>query len=109
MTKKPLSSNSYLIALTDGADGHSKRSIEDAEAAIAQSPWTLLVIGLQVEPNVRQNCERLAKASPDGMYIHAADAGKALDEAFAKVAAQFVMPKVKSADAAAAGGGVRGM
>ena len=43
------------------------------------------------------------------MYIHAADAGKALDEAFAKVAAQFVMPKVKSADAAAAGGGVRGM
>ena len=32
-----------------------------------------------------------------------------LDEAVARVAAQFAMPKVKSADAAAAGGGVRGV
>ena len=42
------------------------------------------------------------------MYMHAADAGAGLDDAFAAVAAQFVMPKVKSADAAAAGGGALG-
>ena len=42
-------------------------------------------------------------------YLHAADAGGGLDEAFAAVAAQFVMPKVKSADAAASGGGARGV
>ena len=30
------------------------------------------------------------------MYMHAADAGAGLDDAFAAVAAQFVMPKVKA-------------
>ena len=38
-----------------------------------------------------------------------AAAGADLDAAFATVAAQFVMPKVKSADAAASGGGARGV
>ena len=33
------------------------------------------------------------------MYMHAADAGAGLGDAFAAVAAQFVIPKVKSADA----------
>ena len=70
---------------------------------------TVLIIGLQVDDRTRGVCEQLAGCSPGGMYIHAADAGKALDEAFAKVASQFVMPKVKSADAAAAGGGTRGV
>ena len=106
---QPKSSNSYLVALTDGADVDSKHKIEDAEAAIAESPWTLLVIGLQVREAVREKCERLANACPSGMYMQADDAGGGLDAAFAAVAAQFVMPKVKSADAAASGGGVRGV
>ena len=108
-TKERRSTNSYIVALTDGQDGHSNADEEAAKASIAASPWTLLIIGLQVGRNVRQVCERLASASPNGMYMHANDAGAGLDEAFAKVAAQFVMPKVKSADAAAAGGGTRGV
>ena len=107
--KPPQSSNSYLVALTDGSDTRSTKAAEDAMAAIAESPWTVLIIGLQVDDVTRGVCEQLAGCSPGGMYIHAADAGKALDEAFAKVASQFVMPKVKSADAAAAGGGTRGV
>ena len=106
---QPKSSFSYLVALTDGADQHSHKSIEEAKQAIAASPWKLLVIGLGVGGDVRTKCEDLANSSEGGMYIHAADAGSALDEAFAAVAAQFVMPTVKSADAAAAGGGARGM
>ena len=41
--------------------------------------------------------------------IFNADAGAGLDKAFAAVAANFVMPTVKSADAASSGGGVRGV
>ena len=63
----------------------------------------------EVDERTRKICEELARACPGGMYVHANDAGAALDDAFSKVAAQFVMPKVKSADAAAAGGGTRGV
>jgi len=106
---KPKSSNSYLVALTDGADMDSKASIGQAMAALEASPFTLLLIGLEVNGTVRAKCERLTASSPGGMYLHAADAGAGLDEAFARVAAQFVLPTVKSADAAASGGGARGV
>jgi Mg-chelatase subunit ChlD len=107
--KERRSANSYIVALTDGVDMHSKADERAAKASIAESSWTLLIVGLEVDRNVRQVCERLASASPNGKYMHANDAGAGLDEAFAKVAAQFAMPKVKSADAAAAGGGTRGV
>merc|ERR550514_481493 len=99
----------FFDALIDGSDTRSTKECEDAMAAIANSPWIVLIIGLQVDARTRKVCESLAECSPGGMYVHAEDAGAALDEAFAKVAAQFVMPKVKSADAAAAGGGTRGV
>lgn len=105
----PCSSNSYLVALTDGADTESKHSLLDAAEALARSPYKALVIGLEVDDKVRKKCERLANATPSGMYIHAQDAAAGLDAAFETVAAQFVMPQVKSADAAAAGGGARGV
>jgi hypothetical protein len=64
----------------------------------------------QVRPNVRKTCEQLVHACGKGsLYMHAEDAGAGLDAAFAQVAAQFAMPTVKSADAAAAGGGARGV
>merc|ERR1719198_1127898 len=73
MATQTKSSNSYMVALTDGSDGHSKQSIEAAEQAIAASEWTLLIIGLQVDHITRQKCERLAKAGREGsMYMHAA-------------------------------------
>ena len=117
----------------------SKHKIEDAEKAIAASPWIVFVVGLEVNGSVRKRCERIADASIGGMvsalprfspersllapprysrsdrarahtqYMHAGNAGGGLDAAFAAVAAQFVMPKVKSADAASSGGGVRGV
>ena len=107
--KKPCSYNSYLVALTDGADSDSKATCEEAEMAIAKSPWTVFIIGLEVDPETRVKCERLARASAAGIYMHAADAGAGLDEAFAAVASQFVMPTVKSADAASSGGAARGV
>ena len=97
----------YLVALTDGADSDSHATLEDAEYAIGKSPWTVFIIGLEVDPATRIKCERLASASAAGLYMHAADAGAGLDEAFAAVASQFVLPTVKSADAAASGGQVR--
>ena len=106
---QPKSSNSYLVALTDGADLDSKNKIEDAQKAVAGSPWTLFVIGLEVRERVKERCEAIVNACPGGMYMHAGDAGEGLDAAFAEVAAQFVMPKVKSADAASSGGGARGV
>merc|ERR1719473_96966 len=105
----PTCSNHYLVALTDGADGHSKQSINDAIKALTGTPWKLLLIGLEVQADVRARCEELVAASEGGVYVHAADAGAALDAAFATVAANFVMPKVKSANSAASGGGARGM
>ena len=106
---KPCSRNSYLVALTDGADCESEHSLLDAIEALARSPYTALVIGLEVDDEVREKCERLANATLSGMYIHAQDAAAGLDAAFELVVAQFVMPQVKSADAAAAGGGARGV
>ena len=105
----PHSSFSYLVALTDGADSNSRATLEEAEEAVRLSPWTVFIIGLEVDPETRIKCERLASASDDGVYMHAADAGAGLDAAFAAVASQFVMPTVKSADAASSGGGVRGV
>ena len=109
MSVAPQSSNSYVVALTDGRDTASHKKLADAVEAIGGAPWTLMLIGLQVDATVRKECEQAADASTGGMYVHANDAGAALDDAFSKVAAQFVMPKVKSADAAAAGGGTRGV
>jgi hypothetical protein len=83
--------------------------LEEAEMAVCNSPWTVFIIGLEVDPETRVKCERLAHTSPAGVYMHTADAGAGLDKAFAKVASQFVMPTVKSADAASSGGGVRGV
>ena len=103
------SSNSYLVALTDGADSNSLATLEEAEMAVRNSPWTVFIIGLEVDARTRVKCERLARASAAGVYMHAADAGTGLDEAFAAVASQFVMPKVKSAVAASSGGGMRGV
>ena len=105
----PCSSNPYLVALTDGADSDSQASSEEAVLAIGKSPWAVFIIGLEVDPGTRITCELLANASEGGAYIHAADAGAGLDRAFAAVASQFVMPTVKSADAASSGGGVRGV
>ena len=109
VAQQPRSHNSYLVALTDGADSNSKKTLEEAETAISNSPWTVFIIGLEVDPETRVKCERLASACPAGVYMHAADAGAGLDKAFAAVAANFVMPTVKSADAASSGGGVRGV
>ena len=75
VNKKPRSYNSYLVALTDGADSNSKATCAEAEAAIANSPWTVFIIGLEVDPETRLKCERLVRASAAGIYMHAADAG----------------------------------
>ena len=75
---KPMSSNSYLVALTDGADGHSKDSIQWACAAINNAAdWRLFIIGLEVDDLTRAKCEQLARACQLG---RARDALRALQQ-----------------------------
>merc|ERR1712093_968462 len=65
----PRSSNSYLVALTDGADSNSQATLEEAEMAVRNSPWTVFIIGLEVDPETRVKCERLASAAASGVYM----------------------------------------
>merc|ERR1712224_4372 len=74
-SQAPCSGQSYVVALTDGESRSYNATMEAALAAIAGSSWTVLVVGLQVDPRTREKCEQLAKASTGGMYVHAADAG----------------------------------
>jgi Mg-chelatase subunit ChlD len=75
----------WIIALTDGADQHSKLSLDKALGELRKSGVDLIIVGVELRNDVGQNCEKLATASDKSMFINATDLNE-LEEAFEAVA-----------------------
>jgi Mg-chelatase subunit ChlD len=75
----------WIMALTDGADQHSKNTLKTALDALQKSGLDLVIVGVELGKGVGQDCEKLATASDKSMFVNATDLD-ALDEAFEAVA-----------------------
>jgi Mg-chelatase subunit ChlD len=75
----------WIIALTDGADQHSKNTLEKALGDMKAAGLDLVIVGVELRDNVQAPCEKLATASDKSVFINATDLN-ALDEAFEAVA-----------------------
>jgi len=78
----------WIIALTDGEDGDSKHSLENALGKLQTSVTQpdLIIIGIQLQDQVKILMERLATASENSIFIDASGNISALDDAFEEVA-----------------------
>eukprot|EP00441_Pelagodinium_beii_P033832 CAMPEP_0197637400 /NCGR_PEP_ID=MMETSP1338-20131121/12637_1 /TAXON_ID=43686 ORGANISM="Pelagodinium beii, Strain RCC1491" /NCGR_SAMPLE_ID=MMETSP1338 /ASSEMBLY_ACC=CAM_ASM_000754 /LENGTH=1270 /DNA_ID=CAMNT_0043209821 /DNA_START=41 /DNA_END=3853 /DNA_ORIENTATION=- len=80
--------NQWIIALTDGADQHSKNSIFTALARIkaAAGQPNLIIVGIQLSDQVKPLMEKLATATEKSIFIDASGGLESLDDAFQQVA-----------------------
>jgi len=78
----------WIIALTDGADQHSKQSLANAATAIqnAAGKPNLIIVGIQLSRQVKPLMERLASVTEKSLFIDASGGLESLDDAFQQVA-----------------------
>lgn len=89
MKKADQESPRWMICLTDGADQHSKTNLGNAHAQLkleGDSGVDMVIVGIELTPQVIAPCERLATMSDKSLFINAAKDMNALDEAFEAVA-----------------------
>jgi len=81
-------SQQWIIALTDGADGHSKNTLEQALAKVQGSPGkpNLIIVGIELQSNIKPQMEKLTTATESSVFIDASGGLQTLDEAFQQVA-----------------------
>jgi Mg-chelatase subunit ChlD len=86
MSKADKESPRWIMALTDGADQHSKKSLSLALEEMTKENLDLVIVGVELYDAVSGDCEKLAKGTSDkSIFINATDLN-ALDEAFEAVA-----------------------
>jgi Mg-chelatase subunit ChlD len=85
MAKADKEAPRWIIALTDGADQHSKNRMEKALEELKASAVDLVIVGVELNQAVEGPCQKLATASDKSLFINANDMN-ALDEAFEAVA-----------------------
>jgi Mg-chelatase subunit ChlD len=86
MKKADKESPRWIMALTDGADQHSKKASATSVQAMKAENVDLVVVGVELRADVGSVCEGLTKGTSDkSMFINATDLN-ALDEAFEAVA-----------------------
>jgi uncharacterized protein YegL len=73
----------WIMALTDGADQHSKNPLQKALDALKKSKLDVVIVGCELRDG--RDCEKLVTASDKSIFINATDLA-ALDEAFEAVA-----------------------
>jgi hypothetical protein len=86
--------NVWIIALTDGEDQHSKKSLRDCINAVKSSKINLFLIGFMVNAKLASVLSSITKVIPNervGKYITAGDKA-ALDAAFLDLASLFEGP-----------------
>jgi hypothetical protein len=77
-----------VIALTDGADQHSKKTLQDCINSVSSGKINLFLIGFMVDATLAAVLSSITSAIPEdkvGKYITASDKA-ALDTAFADIA-----------------------
>jgi len=81
-------SQQWIIAITDGADQHSKNTLEKALAQVQASPGNpnLIIVGIELESVIKPRMEKLATATDSSVFIDASGGLQSLDEAFQQVA-----------------------
>jgi len=81
-------SQQWIIALTDGADQHSKNTLEQALARVQGSPGkpNLIIVGIELRSNIKPLMEKLTTATESSVFIDASGGLQSLDEAFQQVA-----------------------
>lgn len=85
----PSGNQQWIVALTDGADQHSQRhTLASARAAIqgAAGKPDLIVIGIQLDANIKPDMQSLCEATENSIFIDASGDLASLDDAFQQVA-----------------------
>ena len=77
----------WIIALTDGADQHSKRTFDEAFDNLRGAGVNLIIIGIDLDDQYVPKMEQLCSITAMSTFINAAGGLEALNAAFAKVAA----------------------
>jgi len=89
LRQSPPGQQQWIVALTDGEDRHSQRhTLESARAAVerADGAANLIVIGIQLSPELKPAMERLCTATEKSIFIDASGDISSLDAAFEQVA-----------------------
>merc|ERR1712232_106162 len=78
----------WIIALTDGADQHSKSSLDSALMKIrnARGNPNLIIVGIQLSESIKPSMDKLASATDRSVFIDASGGLESLDDAFQQVA-----------------------
>jgi Mg-chelatase subunit ChlD len=81
-------SQQWIIALTDGADGGSRNTLDQALAQVRGSPGkpNLIIVGIELQSNIKPLMEKLTTATESSVFIDASGGLQSLDEAFQQVA-----------------------
>jgi len=81
-------SQQWIIALTDGADGGSRNTLDQALAQVQGSPGkpNLIIVGIELQSNIKPLMEKLTTATESSVFIDASGGLQSLDEAFQQVA-----------------------
>jgi len=81
-------SQQWIIAITDGADQHSKKTLEQALTEVQASPGkpNLIIVGIELGSSIKPKMEKLATATESSVFIDASGGLQSLDEAFQQVA-----------------------
>jgi Mg-chelatase subunit ChlD len=78
----------WIIAITDGADQHSKNTLEQALAKVqaSQGNPNLIIVGIELQSSIKPRMEKLTTVTESSIFIDASGGLQSLDEAFQQVA-----------------------
>merc|ERR1712232_1278608 len=78
----------WIIALTDGADQHSKSTLDNALMKIQNTRGkpNLIIVGIQLSESIKPSMDKLASATDRSVFIDASGGLESLDDAFQQVA-----------------------
>eukprot|EP00746_Dinoflagellata_sp_MGD_P071615 gnl/MRDRNA2_/MRDRNA2_29147_c0_seq1.p1 gnl/MRDRNA2_/MRDRNA2_29147_c0~~gnl/MRDRNA2_/MRDRNA2_29147_c0_seq1.p1 ORF type:complete len:1311 (-),score=279.25 gnl/MRDRNA2_/MRDRNA2_29147_c0_seq1:370-4302(-) len=81
-------SQQWIIAITDGADQHSRNTLEQALAKVQASPGkpNLIIVGIELQSSIKPRMEKLTTVTETSVFIDASGGLQSLDEAFQQVA-----------------------
>ena len=84
LDKNP-SSNDWIVAVTDGADGNSRKTVSQLQSRLSSSSVGLIIIGIGSDVETA-TLEGLTKSTSKGIYVYAEGSKSSIDAAFANVA-----------------------
>merc|ERR1711907_196065 len=89
-------SQQWIIAITDGADQHSRNTLEQALAKVQASPGkpNLIIVGIELSSSYKPLMEKLTTVTESSVFIDASGGLQSLNEAFQQVAELIFIMKI---------------